>query len=57
MNFSHIISGFAGIGVYIVLQATVYYIERKTEVQVAQACVKQQVKGEWTEASCAKAKK
>ena len=57
MNFSHILSALAGIGVYIVLQATVDYIDRRGEQQVAQACVKQQVKGKWSETVCARARK
>ena len=57
MNFSHIISGLAFIGGYIVLQATMDYIDRSGDTQVAQACVKQEVKGKWTEAVCARPKK
>ena len=52
-----ILYALAGIGGYIVLQATVDYIDRSGEQQVAQACVKQQVKGKWSEASCARARK
>ena len=57
MNFSHILSALAGIGIYIILQATVDYIDRSGEQQVAQACVQQQVKGKWSEAKCARARK
>ena len=57
MNFSHILTALAGIGAYIVLQATVDYIDRRGEQLVAQACVQQQVKGKWTQASCTGARK
>ena len=57
MNFSHILSALAGIGGYIVLQATVDYIDRRGEQQVAQACVQQQAGGKWSEATCARARK
>ena len=57
MNFSHILTALAGIGAYIVLQATVDYIDRNSDQQVAQACVQQQVKGKWTQASCTGARK
>ena len=43
----------AGFGLYPVVQ----YITDRGEQQVAQACVKQQVKGKWSEASCARPKK
>lgn len=57
MNFSHILTALAGIGGYIILQATVDYIDRRADQQVAQACVKQQVKGKWTVAKCTGARK
>ena len=52
-----ILYALAGIGGYIVLQATVDYIDRRGEQQVAQACVQQQVAGKWTTSQCARAKK
>ena len=57
MNFPHIFSALAGIGGYIVLQATVDYIDRRGEQLVAQACVQQQVGAKWTVAKCARARK
>ena len=58
MNFSHILSALAGIGGYIVLQATVDYIDRRGEQQVAQACVKQQgTDKKWTQTACTGARK
>ena len=57
MNFSHIFTALAGIGAYIVLQAGMDYVDRHGDQQVAQACVKQQVKGKWSEAACARARK
>ena len=57
MNFSHILSALAGIGGYIVLQATVDYIDRRGETQVAQACVSQKVEGKWTPTACTGAKR
>ena len=40
-RYSHILSALAGIGIYIVLQATMDYIDRRGDQQVAQACVQQ----------------
>ena len=57
MNFSHILSALAGIGGYIVLQATVDYIDRRGEKQIAQACVKQEAAGKWTPVVCVGAKR
>ena len=57
VNFSHIFSALAGIGAYIVLQAGMDYVDRHGDQQVAQACVKQQVKGKWTQAKCTGARK
>ena len=56
-RYSHILSALAGIGIYIVLQATMDYIDRRGDQQVAQACVQQQIKGKWTVAKCAGARK
>ena len=57
MNFSHLLSAFAGIGGYIVLQVGMDWIDRRGEDQVAQACVQQKVEGKWTTSQCARAKK
>ena len=57
MNFSHILTALAGIGIYIVLQAAVDYIDRSGDQQVAQACVQQQVKGKWSAVNCTREKK
>jgi len=56
MNFSHIFSGFVGMGLFASAQMFLDWNERRTEEQVAQACVKQQGNGKWTPVACVTAK-